>query len=223
MDETLWKAVDDYVDGLLIEPDAVLVEVLERSRAAGLPAINVSAPQGKLLYLLVQSLAARRVLEIGTLGAYSTIWMARGLSPGGRLVTIEVDLAAAAVARANIADAGLATTIDLRVGRALDELPKIAAEKRGPFDLVFIDADKPSTPQYLEWALRLSRVGSLIIIDNVVRNGAVSDPESEDASVQGVRRALAALADDQRIVATALQTVGSKGYDGLALALVTGS
>jgi predicted O-methyltransferase YrrM len=220
MDETLWKAVDDYVDGLLIEPDAVLVEVLERSRAAGLPAINVSAPQGKLLYLLVQSLAARRVLEIGTLGAYSTIWMARALPADGRLVTIEADTKHADIARANIARAGLGRIVDLRIGRALDVLPEIAREGIGPFDFIFIDADKPATADYFKWALHLSRVGSVIIVDNVVRQGAVRDAASRDASVQGMRRFLEAVAAEPRVSATVLQVVGTKGYDGLAYVLV---
>ncbi len=215
-----WVAVDRYAEARLIPADPALEAALARSEAAGLPAINVTASQGKLLQLLTRIAGARSILEIGTLGAYSTIWMARALSPGGRLVTIEVDLAAAAVARANIADAGLTTTIDLRVGRALDELPKIAAEKRGPFDLVFIDADKPSTPQYLEWALRLSRVGSLIIIDNVVRAGALADETNDDPRVEAMRQVVEAVGSDPRLNATLVQTVGGKGYDGFILAVV---
>ncbi len=215
-----WIAVDRYAEARLILADPALDAALARSEATGLPAINVTASQGKLLQLLTRVSGARSILEIGTLGAYSTIWMARALSPGGRLVTIEVDLAAAAIARANIADAGLTTTIDLRVGRALDELPKIAAEKRGPFDLVFIDADKPSTPQYLEWALRLSRVGSLIIIDNVVRAGALADETNDDPRVEAMRQVVEAVGGDPRLSATLVQTVGGKGYDGFILAVV---
>ena len=215
-----WIAVDRYAEARLIPDDPLLDAALARSEAAGLPAINVTASQGKLLQLLTRVAGVRSILEIGTLGAYSTIWMARALSPGGRIVTIEVDLAAAAIARANIADAGLTNTIDLRVGRALDELPKIAAEKRGPFDLVFIDADKPSTPQYLEWALRLSRVGSLIIIDNVVRAGALADETNDEPRVAAMRQVVEAVGDDPRLSATLVQTVGAKGYDGFVLAVV---
>jgi predicted O-methyltransferase YrrM len=218
-----WTAVDDYFARLFAPSDPSLDAALQATADAGMPQINVAPNQGKLLYLLARAHGARAILEIGTLGGYSTIWLARALPPDGHLITLELNPTHAAVARANIERAGLAESVEVRLGPALTSLSQLADEGVGPFDLVFIDADKPSTPEYLAWTLRLTRPGSLIIIDNVVRNGAVSDPESEDASVQGVRRALAALADDQRIVATALQTVGSKGYDGLALALVTGS
>lgn len=176
---------------------------------------------GKLLQLLVRVQGARTILEIGTLGGYSTIWLARGLPAGGRLVTLETDQAHAEVARANIARAGLAGVVDLRLGRALDTLPQLAAEGRGPFDLTFIDADKQHNSDYLAWALKLSRRGSLIIADNVVRDGAVADAASRDPSVQGVRRFIELLAAEPRVSATALQTVASKGYDGFAIALVT--
>src|SRR5687767_12519337 len=174
-----WIAVDRYVESRLIPGDRALDAALARSEAAGLPPINVTASQGRLLHLIARIAGARAILEIGTLGAYSTIWLARALPPGGRLVTIEVDPDVAAIAKANIAGAGLAGVIELRVGRALDELPRIEADARGPFDLIFIDADKPGTPQYVEWAIRLSRPGSLIIVDNVVRAGALADEKND--------------------------------------------
>ena len=217
-----WTAVDHYFAGLFVPPDPALDAALQATADAGMLPINVAPNQGKLLYLLARAHRVRSILEIGTLGGYSTIWLGRALQPGGRLITLEIDPAHAAVARANIERAGLAAAVEMRLGPALTTLPQLVDEGGGPFDLVFIDADKPSTPDYLAWVLRLTKPGSLIIIDNVVRNGAVSDPASSDANVQGVRRALAALADDPRVVATALQTVGSKGYDGLAIALVTG-
>ncbi|HEX4149238.1 MAG TPA: O-methyltransferase, partial [Pirellulales bacterium] len=188
--------------------------------AAGLPPISVSPNQGKLLWMLARIQAARSILEIGTLGAYSTIWLARALPVDGRLITLESDPRHAAVAQANIARAGLANRVELRLGLALETLPEIAAEGSGPFDLVFIDADKPSTPDYFDWALKLSHLGSVIIVDNVVRGGAVIDAASEDPSVQGVRRFHELLAAEPRVSATAIQTVGSKGYDGFAIALV---
>jgi len=216
-----WTAVDRYLTGLFVPPDSALNAALEASAAAGLPAINVSPNQGKLLLLLAQAQGARRVLEIGTLGGYSTIWLARALPADGRLITLEADPKHAEVARANIARAGLAGVVDLRLGRALDTLPQLAAEGRGPFDLIFIDADKPSYPDYLTWGLKLSRRGSLIIADNVVRKGAVIDAASGDADVQGVRRFNELLAAEPRVSATAIQTVGSKGYDGFAIGRVT--
>ena len=211
-----WKAVDDYVGGLLVDEDADLLNALEASRLAGLPSINVTAPQGKLLHLLARTQRAGRVLEIGTLGAYSTIWLARALPPGGRLVTIEADPRHADVARANLARAGLEPVVDLRLGSALDVLPQLAREKAGPFDLTFIDADKPNTAEYFGWALRLSRPGSVIIADNVVREGAVCDAASRDSAVIGMRRFLAAVASEPRVTATVIQTVGAKGYDGFS-------
>ena len=217
----LWARVDQYLVDALVGPDPVLEAALEASAAAGLPPISVTAPQGKLLQQLAQLRGARRILEIGTLGGYSTIWLARALPADGRLVTLEVDPAYAEVARANLARAGLTDAVDVRVGRALDTLAQLAAEAAGPFDLVFVDADKPSTPDYFTWALRLSRPGTVIVVDNVVRAGAVIEAASADPGVQGVRRFLDLLASEPRVSATALQTVGSKGYDGFAVALVT--
>jgi predicted O-methyltransferase YrrM len=215
-----WMAVDEYADGLLIGQDDGLRGALEACDAAGLPSISVSPAQGKLLSVMARSIGARAILEIGTLGGYSTIWLARALPPGGRLITIEADEKHASVARENIARANLAAAVDLRVGRALDLLPSIERERRAPFDLVFIDADKPSTPDYFRWALRLARIGTLVLIDNVVRNGAVADAGSQDPAVVAMRRALAMIAAEPRVSATVLQTVGAKGYDGLAVALV---
>ena len=206
---------------LLVGQDDGLRDALEASDAAGLPSISVTPAQGKLLNLLARSIGARAILEIGTLGGYSTIWLARALQPGGRLITIEADEKHAAVARENIARANVAATVDLRIGRALDMLPSIEREGLGPFDLVFIDADKPNTPDYFKWALRLARIGTLILIDNVVRNGAIADADSQDPAVVAMRRVLAMVASEPRVSATVLQTVGEKGYDGLALVLVT--
>jgi predicted O-methyltransferase YrrM len=220
MSQEQWTAVDRYITDLLVPPDAALEAALAASTAAGLPPINVAPNQGKLLHLLARSHGARRILEIGTLGGYSTIWLARALPPGGRLLTLESDPKHAEVARANLARAGLAGTVEVRLGRAIDALPRIAAEPGGPFDLIFIDADKPSTADYFAWALKLSRPGTVIIVDNVVRKGAVADPASTDETVQGIRRFNTALAAEKRVSATELQTVGSKGHDGFALALV---
>jgi predicted O-methyltransferase YrrM len=206
---------------LLVRPDASLEEALQRSAAAGVPPHDVSPSHGKLLQLLARLQGARAILEIGTLGGYSTIWLARALPAGGNLITLEVNPRHVEVARVNIERAGLGDVVELRLGRALEILPQIAAEPRGPFDLVFIDADKRSNPEYLAWALRLSRPGSLIVADNVVRNGAVIDAASDDPSVEGVRRFHERLAADPRVSATAIQTVGSKGYDGFTVALVT--
>jgi len=220
MTQELWTAVDRYITDLLVPPDPALDAALEASAASGLPPINVSPNQGKLLWLLARLQGARTILEIGTLGGYSTIWLARALPAGGRLITLEIDPKHAEVARASIAHAGLADVVELRLGRALDTLPQLAAEGCGPFDLIFIDADKPNNPDYFAWALKLSRRGSLIIVDNVVRDGAVIDAASSDPSVQGVRRLNELLAAEPRVSATAIQTVGSKGYDGFAIALV---
>ncbi|MFJ1543814.1 O-methyltransferase [Streptomyces sp. NPDC088246] len=217
-----WTEVDDYFNGLLVGPDEALDAAVEASDKAGLPAIQVAANQGKLLNLLARLQGARTVLEIGTLGGYSTIWLARALPEGGRVVTLEADPAYAEVARANIERAGLADVVEIRVGRALDTLPELAAEGHGPFDVVFIDADKPSNPDYLAWSLKLTRPGSLIIADNVVRDGEVVDGSSDDPKVQGVRQFTELVAAEPTLTATALQTVGSKGYDGLMMALVTG-
>jgi predicted O-methyltransferase YrrM len=214
-----WTAVDDYITDCFVDGDPALDAALAASEAAGLPRINVAPNQGKLLMLLARAIGAHRILEIGTLGGYSTIWLARGLSPGERLITLEANPAYAEIARANIARAGLGKTVEVRVGRAIDALPGLAAE--GPFDLIFIDADKPGTPGYFQWAVKLARRGSLIVVDNVVREGAVLDAASDDPNVQGMRRFFELAAADPRVSGTALQTVGSKGHDGLAILLVT--
>jgi predicted O-methyltransferase YrrM len=211
-----WAAVDQYVADLLVRPDPVLEAALETSRAAGLPPADVSPSQGKLLQLLAQIRGARTILEIGTLGGYSTIWLARALPEGGRLVTLEADPGYAEVARTNIERAGLAEVVDLYVGPALDTLPQL----RGPFDLVFIDADKRSNPEYLDAALGLSGPDTVIVADNVVRAGALVDAESDDPSVHGVRRFHELLAAESRVSAVTIQTVGGKGYDGFTIALV---
>jgi len=216
MSEKLWTAVDRYIDDALVAPDAALDAALQASSKAGLPAIAVSPSQGKLLHLMARAQGARRILEIGTLGGYSAIWLARGLAPGGRLITLEALEKHAAVARANLERARLADRVEIRVGKALDTLPQLA----GPFDLTFIDADKQNNAEYFRWALKLSRPGSLIIVDNVVRDGAVIDAASRDAAVQGVRRLYELIAAEPRVAATAVQTVGVKGYDGFAIALV---
>jgi len=216
----VWNAVDQYVNDQLVSTDPALSAALQDSNAAGLPQINVSPSQGKLLQLLAQVQGARSILEIGTLGGYSTIWLARALPRDGRLISLEAEPKHVEVARANIKRAGLADNVEIRCGRALDTLPQLVAENRGPFDLVFIDADKPGYPDYLEWALKLSRRGSLIIADNVVRDGAVADSASRDPGVRGVRRFIEMLAAEPRVSASVIQTVGSKGYDGFAMALV---
>jgi predicted O-methyltransferase YrrM len=215
-----WTEVDDYIATLLIPPDAALEGALKASDEAGLPSINVSANQGKLLMLFARMLNARNILEIGTLGGYSTIWMARGLAQGGRLITLEYEPRHAEVAMANLARAGLSDRVEIRVGRAGDTLPKLVEEGRGPFDLIFIDADKQGYTEYLEWSMKLSRRGTVIVADNVVRNGAITDSASTDEMVQGIRRFNRALAAEKRISATEIQTVGSKGYDGLAIVTV---
>ena len=221
MTQEQWAAVDRYLTELLVPPDPALDGALAASADAGLPAINVSPLQGQLLHLLALARGARDILEVGTLGGYSTIWLARALAPGGRLVTLEAEPEHASIARANLARAGLNSAVELRLGRALETLPQLAAEGYGPFDLVFIDADKPSIPEYFGWALKLSRPGTLIVVDNVVRGGKVADPASDDPDVQGVRRFFERLAAEPRVRAAAVQTVGVKGHDGLALALVT--
>ena len=220
MSEKRWTEVDEYFENLLLPPDPVLDKALESSDAAGLPAISVTPTQGKLLGLLAQSIGARRILELGTLGGYSTIWLARALPSGGRLVTLEYESKHAEVARLNLSRAGLDGVVDLRVGRALDTLPRLAEEGQGPFDFVFIDADKEAYAEYFDWALRLSRSGALIVADNVVRDGEVVDAESGDSRVQGIRRFNERVAREPRVSATVIQTVGGKGYDGFVLALV---
>ena len=220
--EQTWSAVDQYLSAELGLDDAILRETIAASNASGLPEIQVSATQGKMLHLLARLQGARRILELGTLGGYSTIWLARALPADGRLVTLEFDPKHAEVARANFARAGLEKVIDLRVGAALDTLPQLVREGAGPFDLIFIDADKDNYPGYFEWSLQLARRGTLIIADNVVRQGGVIVPDHPDVRVQGVRRFLAMVASEPRVSATTIQTVGSKGYDGFAMVLVTG-
>lgn len=218
MDADLFGRVDEYIDSVVVGADPVLEAALRNSEAAGLPAISVTPAQGKLLHLLARGAGAARVLEIGTLGGYSTIWLARAVGPSGRVVTLESEPRHAEVARANLERAALDDRVDVLVGLALDLLPALAGS--GPFDLTFIDADKQNIPVYFDWAIQLSRPGGLIVVDNVVRRGAVLDADSGDVNVQGVRRFFAAAATDPRVDVTALQTVGSKGHDGFALAVV---
>jgi len=216
MSSRVWSDVDRYITETLVQPDAALEAALAASDAAGLPQISVSPPHGKFLWLLARLANARRILEVGTLGGYSTIWLARGLASGGRLISLEALEKHAAVARANIERAGLAAMVEIRVGQALDTLPRV----EGPIDLAFIDADKQNNAEYFRWALKLSRPGSLIVVDNVVREGKVIDAHSREASVLGVRRLNDLLAAEKRVSTTAIQTVGIKGYDGFAVALV---
>jgi predicted O-methyltransferase YrrM len=221
MSQEQWTAVDSYIADLFLKADPVLEEALMDSAAAGLPAIHVSPSQGRLLQLLVSMRGARNILEIGTLGGYSTIWLARGLPADGRLITLEYEPRHAEVACSNIAKAGFSGVVEVRIGNALEILPQLAAEDRDPFDLIFIDADKPGYPDYFSWAMKLSRQGTVIIADNVVRNGAVADAGSTDPLVQGVRRMNELIANEPRVSATTIQTVGAKGYDGLMIAVVT--
>ena len=223
MDEELWLRVDRYIEQQLVPQDPLLAAAVTASAAAKLPAIAVSAAQGKMLHLLARLVQAKRILEIGTLGGYSTIWLARGLAPGGRLVSLEADAHHADVARSNLARANLAATVEVRTGAALDTLPALEREGAGPFDLVFIDADKANNPHYIEWAVRLGRPGTLIIVDNVVREGAILEATSTDGAVRGTRRAYQLVGAHPRLAATAIQTVGAKGHDGFLLALVTGA
>jgi predicted O-methyltransferase YrrM len=220
MSQELWTSVDEYISSALIPADPVLDAAVAASEAAGLPAIQVSQAQGKLLQMIARIHGARRILEIGTLGGYSTIWMARALPEDGRLVTMEIDPAHAAVAKENVERAGLSNKVEVLLGNARDLLPIVAERGEEPFDMSFIDADKASIPTYFEWAMKMSRPGSIIIVDNVVREGAVIDAASEDASVQGVRKLNEMMAADPRVDATVIQTVGTKGYDGFAIALV---
>ncbi|WP_002148679.1 O-methyltransferase [Bacillus cereus] len=215
-----WTAVDQYMSDVLIPKDSILEEVLQANASANLPAYDVSPTQGKFLQLLVQIQGARNILEIGTLGGYSTIWLARALPSGGRIVTLEASEKHAEIARSNIERANLNDRIEIRVGLALDSLKQIENEKYEPFDFIFIDADKQTNPAYFEWALKLSRPGTVIIGDNVVREGEVIDNTSNDPRVQGIRRFYELIAAEPRVSATALQTVGSKGYDGFVMAVV---
>jgi predicted O-methyltransferase YrrM len=218
MTQELWSAIEEYVTDHIVHEDDILRAATRATEEAKLPQIAVAPNQGKLLYMLARMLGAKRILEIGTLAGYSTIWLARGLVRGGRVLTLEADEKHAAVARDNFRRAKLARVIELRVGKALDTLPKVPKSPR--FDLVFVDADKANIPDYFGWALKLTRKGGLIIVDNVVREGAILDATSDDPSVQGVRRLNEMIARDKRVSATTIQTVGSKGHDGLTIAFV---
>ncbi len=223
MTQEMWTAVDEYINQQLVPSDSALDAALATCAEAELPAISVTPSQGKLLHLLARLVGAKNILEIGTLGGYSTIWMARALPADGRLITLEFDPRHALVANENIEKAGLADVVELREGKALDLLPELAAEGLETFDLTFIDADKCNNPLYFDWALRLSHKGSLIIVDNVVRDGHVIEPESADADIQGVRKLFERISAEPRVLCTVQQTVGSKGYDGFAIALVIGN
>ena len=216
-----WSGVDAYIEERLLGDDPVQTETLRQNAAAGLRPIDVSPAQGKFLHLIARMISAKRILEVGTLGGYSTIWLARALPADGRLVTLEYEQRHAETARKNIARAGFADRVEVRVGAAADTLPLLAAEGAGPFDLVFIDADKPNNPAYLDWAVKLSRPGTVIVLDNVVRDGGVADAASSDPNVKGSRAAFDYFAAHPRLEATALQTVGAKGYDGFAVAIVS--
>ena len=220
MSQELWSAVDQYIDDKLELSDPVLGAALTANTEGGLPAIDVTASQGKFLFMLARLARARRVLEIGTLGGYSTIWLARALPPDGKLITLEFDPKHAEVAKANVERAGFSKIVDVRVGPALDSLPVIEAQRGGPFDLFFIDADKVNNPNYFEWAIKLSRQGSVIIVDNVVREGGLADATSEDAAIRASRKVTELLGSDPRVDGTVIQTVGTKGYDGFAIAMV---
>ncbi len=222
MGHETWTAVDEYVTGLLAPPDEALEHALRTGEVAGLPQIQVSPPQGKLLHLLAKTIGSRSILEFGTLAGYSTIWLGRALPADGRLITLEADPGYAEVASASIAAAGLGDVVEVRVGPALDQLPQLEAEQVGPFDFTFIDADKVHTPEYFAWALEHSRPGSLIVADNVIRDGRLLDPSDEDPAIPAQRRFHELLAAEPRVEATTIQTVGGKGYDGFSLARVTG-
>ncbi|KPL85233.1 O-methyltransferase [Herpetosiphon geysericola] len=220
MNQATWDAVDHYISDSLVQADPVLESALQSSADAGLPPINVAPNQGKLLHMFALMCGAKRILEIGTLGGYSSIWLARALPADGTLITLEYEPHHAEVAKANLAKAGLSDKVEVRVGAALASLAQLADEAIEPFDLIFIDADKPNNPHYLAWALKFARVGTVIIGDNVVRGGAVTDANNPDPAIQGTRQLFADLAANPKLTATALQTVGSKGYDGFAIAIV---
>ncbi len=220
MTQELWTAVDTYIKEKMVPEDAVLREAVNNATDAGLPVIAVSPTQGKLLHLLAKMCGARKILEIGTLGGYSTLWLARALPARGKIITLELDPKHARVARKNFELAGYSSVIELRLGSALELLPKLAAEAVGPFDLIFIDADKGNIPFYFEWALKLAHPGTAIVVDNIIRDGQVIDAKNEDPSVKGVRRFNDLLEGESRVSATEIQTVGEKGYDGFALLVV---
>lgn len=219
MSQKLWTKVSDYFAGMIAEDEA-LKAALKDCQKAKLPAIGVAANEGKLLMLVAQMTGARKILEVGTLGGYSTIWLARGLEEGGKLITLEYEKKHAEVARKNIARAGLDGVVEIRVGDAKERMPQLVSENAGPFDVIFLDADKEGYPAYFDWSLKLSRKGTVIIADNVVRDGGVINAKSKDASIQGVRKFNKIVAADTRVSATAIQTVGTKGYDGFAMVLV---
>ncbi len=223
MDSTTWTAVDEYVTALVVHPDGALDDALSATARAGLPPISVTPPQGKLLEILARMVGARRILEIGTLGGYSTIWMARALPAGGRLLSLEIDPRHAEIARENLRAAGVGSVAEVRVGAALDTLAQLAGEGADPFDLVFIDADRTNLPAYFDWSLRLTRPGGVIVVDNVVRHGAIVDEATTEPDVVAIRRFNEMVAGESRVLATTIQTVGSKGYDGFTLALVQAS
>jgi predicted O-methyltransferase YrrM len=220
--QKVWTQVDRYFSDRLVPPDPAFDAAIAANRAAALPAIDVTALQGKFLDLLVRISGARRILEIGTLGGYSTLWLARALPEGGSAVTLELEPKHAAIARENLERAGVLSRVDLRIGRASDLLKALVTSRAAPFDLIFIDADKSGYPEYLDWSLKLSRPGTVLVGDNVVRDGKVIDPQSPDPHIQGVRRFTELVAAEPRLAATVLQTVGSKGYDGFAIAVVLG-
>lgn len=215
-----WAAVDNYIADMLLGEDSQLADTLATNAAAGLPAIDVSPAQGKFLHLLAKAVAAQRILEVGTLGGYSTIWLARALAVDGRLITLEIDPHHAEVARANLDRAGVGDKVDVRVGAALDTLAALASEKGPAFDLVFIDADKQNNANYVRAAMDLARPGALIVVDNVIREGQVLDAQSEDSAIQGTRRLFDMLAEEPRLDSTAIQTVGLKKWDGFVIAVV---
>jgi predicted O-methyltransferase YrrM len=221
--ESLWSQVDEYLDQRLVPRDAALEEALSTSAAAGLPAISVTPTQGKLLHLLARIIGAQRILELGTLGGYSTIWMGRALPEDGELFSLEIDPSHAAIARHNVDRAGLSDRVSVVLGPATDTMAKLIADGVEPFDLIFIDADKARIDEYFQLSLSLSKIGTVIVVDNVIRDGKVIDASTEDASVRGVRRLIDLLSRESRVSTTGVQTVGSKGYDGFILALVTGS
>lgn len=221
MHEKVWAEVDSYLTKTIPHNDAAQEAAIAANHAAGLPAIDVSAPQGKLLHVLALALGAKRVLEVGTLGGYSTIWLARALPADGRVVTLEFAAKHAEVARKNLDAAGVGAKVEIRVGAAAESLGKMAEEKVAPFDLIFIDADKGNNPVYVQWALKLARKGTVIIVDNVIRGGAVLEAKSTDANIVGTRKMFELVGKEPRLTATAIQTVGGKGYDGFVIAIVT--
>jgi len=220
MSQDLWTNVDDYINSITVGTDAALDAAAASAAAAKLPPISVTPAHGKLLHLMVRAQGAKRILEVGTLAGYSTIWLARAVPPAGRVITLEANATHADIARANVERAGLSGRIEIRLGNALDTLPQLAAEKQPPFDFTFIDADRPNLAEYFDWAVRLSHPGSVIVVDNVVRKGGVIDASSDDPNIKGVRRFNDRLKDDTRVSATMVQTVSAKGYDGFAMALV---